>query len=75
MQDYDMRGYWKAMQSGDPLAVRDQETMHFPDKYKTPYHESFSNQSMYATKDAPTWTGDYLFDKDNNLVYPQDPGM
>jgi hypothetical protein len=70
-----MRGFWKAMSGGDKDAKQSPETLHFPDTYKTPYHESFSNQSMYATKDAPTWTGDYLFDKDNNLIFPRDAGM
>jgi len=75
MQDYDMRGFWKDMKAGDLEAKQDPTTLHFPDKYKTPYHESFSNQSKYATPEAPSWTGDYLFDKNNNLVYPKDAGM
>lgn len=60
--DYDMRGYWKAMKSGDPRArtainAADKQ-IHFPDVWKTPYHKSFSNESMYATQNAPRWTGD-----------------
>ena len=56
-----MRGFWKAMQAGDPRAVQAQQTeavgqgLHFPDAWKTPYHESFSAQSVYATPDAPQW--------------------
>lgn len=53
--DYDMPGFWKAMKSGDPTAVQASETGHFPDTWKTPYHESFSNESKYAGKDAPRW--------------------
>jgi hypothetical protein len=52
--DYDMRGYWQAQQKGDPEAKRG-ANLHFPDTYKTPYHVSFSNESKYATKDAPHW--------------------
>src|SRR6476619_3245259 len=44
--DYDMRGYYKAMQSGDQNAQQRQSQfdgkMHFPDTYKTPYHKTFS---------------------------------
>jgi hypothetical protein len=52
--DYDMRGFWKAMQAGDPGATR-AANGHFPDTWKTPYHETFSNESIYATPDAPRW--------------------
>lgn len=57
--DYDMRGFWKAQQAGDPNARR-AANLHFPDTYKTPYHKSFSNESKYATKRAPHWEGDKL---------------
>jgi hypothetical protein len=57
--DYDMRGFWQAQQAGDPNAVR-AANQHFPDTYKTPYHESFSNESKYATPSAPHWEGDKL---------------
>jgi hypothetical protein len=53
--DYDMRGYWKAQQSGDPNAKQG-ANLHFPDTYKTPYHRSFSNESKYALPVAPHWT-------------------
>jgi len=55
--DYDMRGYWKAQQSGDPHAKR-AANLHFPDTWKTPYHKSFSNESMYALPTAPHWEGE-----------------
>lgn len=48
-EDYDMRGWW--MQNGGAMAPAD----HFPDTFKTPYHESFSNESIYAGKNAPRW--------------------
>ena len=66
MQDYDMRGFWQSMVKGQ--AARDAETMHFPDTFKTPYHRTFSNQSRYATPDAPRWVGRKLVDKDGNVI-------
>ena len=48
-EDYDMRGWW-LKNNGD--AAPDG---HFPDTYKTPYHETFSNESQYATPNAPAW--------------------
>jgi hypothetical protein len=74
--DYDMRGYYKALlenkvERRDP---NDPEA-HFPDTFKTPYHESFSNESRYATHDAPRWTEsethDLLVDKDGNVVFSE----
>ena len=55
--DYDMRGFWKAQQAGDPEAKR-AANLHFPDTYKTPYHETFSNESKYALPSAGHWEGD-----------------
>jgi len=65
--DYDMRGYYmstitnpKAAKAGiNPV---DKE-LHYPDTYKTPYHESFSAESQWAAPGAPTW-------KENKLVTP-----
>jgi hypothetical protein len=75
--DYDMRGYWKAMNSGDANAKQSLSgfdgTMHFPDTFKTPYHKTFSNESMYATPDAPHWEGDRLVGKDGNVVADETP--
>jgi hypothetical protein len=71
--DYDMRGFWKAQQSGDTTAVRNAKSGHFPDKWKTPYHKTFSNQSMYATSDAPHWDGNRLIDKDGNVLADETP--
>jgi len=72
--DYDMRGYWQAQQAGDPNA-RQAANKHFPDTYKTPYHRSFSNESMYALPVAPHWQGDTLVDHKGNVVFtePQAP--
>jgi hypothetical protein len=64
--DYDMRGYWKdiASKGKSETAVNQYDNrIHFPDTYKTPYHESFSNESKYANENAPRWVGNrYLVD-------------
>lgn len=65
--DYDMRGFWKAQQSGDPTAKR-AANLHFPDTWKTPYHKTFSNESIYSKPDAPHWEGNKLIDKNGNVV-------
>lgn len=51
--DYDMRGFWRGMMQG--RVERNPETMHFPDVYKTPFHQTFSNESQYAYPGAPRW--------------------
>lgn len=66
-EDYDMRGYWKAMSSGDPRAQQG-TNKHFPDIWKTPKHQSFSNESIYATPNAPRWVGDTLQDKLGSIL-------
>jgi hypothetical protein len=75
--DYDMRGFWKAAQEGDPNAStavsKFDNRIHFPDTYKTPYHRTFSNESQYATSDAPHWVGDRLIDKNGNVVADETP--
>lgn len=68
INDYDMRGFWLALQSKDPAAVSainpyDKQT-HYPDRWKTPYHETFSAESQWAKPGAPTWN------KEDQLVMP-----
>ncbi len=58
--DYDIKGYWRAQQAGDPLAVQAGNN-HYPDKWKTPYSGVFSNESMYAKPNAPRWQGNSLY--------------
>ena len=70
--DYDMRGYYRAMIHGDPNAVRSSKNLHFPDTWKTPYDKSFSNESIYATKDAPHWKGNKLVDSKGKVVFDED---
>lgn len=75
--DYDMRGFYKALQSGDPNAQTAVSgfdgKMHFPDTYKTPYHKTFSNESMYASGDTPHWEGNRLVDKSGRVVSDETP--
>lgn len=75
--DYDMRGYYKALQSGDP-SVRQKLSgfdgkMHFPDTYKTPYHKTFSNESIYALPTAPRWVGNKLVDRLGRVIADETP--
>jgi GGDEF domain-containing protein len=70
--DYDMRGFYKASQAGDPLA-RPAANGHFPDTYKTPYHKTFSNESIYATPDAPHWEGARLINKSGRVIADETP--
>ena len=61
-QDYDMRGFWKGLQTGDAHAKSaidpNDGKLHYPDYWKTPYHETFSNESKWANERAPHWTDD-----------------
>lgn len=70
LQDYDMRGFWSALQANDPRATSsvnpNDGKVHYPDFWKTPYHQSFSVESQWANPaTAPVWN-----DKDQ-LVTPQ----
>lgn len=82
--DYDMRGFWRGLKTHDPDAAQsvdpNDNKLHFPDKWKTPRHQSFSKESMYATSpNAPAWNdqdqlvannGQVLFDdRDPNQVH------
>lgn len=70
--DYDMRGFWQGLQAKDPRATTavnpSDKQLHFPDVWKTPYHKTFSNESMYAPKDAPRWIGTKLVDKTGKVI-------
>lgn len=75
--DYDMRGYYQALQAKDPRAVTEvnaaDKRMHFPDVWKTPYHATFSAESIYAPPDAPHWDGDVLIDKNGKVIADERP--
>ncbi len=77
---YDARGWFHAMKTGDPsgkrvrVATNFGTSMHGSDKFKTPYNGTFSNESMYATPDAPHWEGNgKLVAKDGRLVVDETP--
>ena len=74
LQDYDMRGFWQARQRKDPRAASaidpHDKRLHYPDTWKTPYHETFSAESRWATPDAPRWRDDrYLVDKNGRVLF------
>lgn len=74
--DYDMRGFWKALQSGDPRATTginpNDHKLHFGDAWKTPYHQSFSRESEYAQPTAPYWVGaQYLVTPEGRVVFDE----
>jgi hypothetical protein len=75
--DYDVRGRWLAEKQGDPQAklVRSafDGKLHASDKWKTPYHRTFSAESVYATPDAPKWQGDKLVDRTGKLITDETP--
>lgn len=75
--DYDMRGFWKALQAKDPRATQGvdpyDKKMHFPDTWKTPNHKTFSNESIYALPTAPKWVGNrFLVDSKTGRVLYDD---
>lgn len=53
LQDYDMRGFWKSG-AGTAVDPNDQR-IHYPDTFKTPYHQTFSAESQWAAPGAPSW--------------------
>jgi hypothetical protein len=57
--DYDMRGFFRALLSGDPRAKSaidpNDSRMHYPDFWKTPQHETFSRESQWALPRSPEW--------------------
>lgn len=70
-QDYDMQGYWKNEVLNNTDLANGSAQNHFTDKYKMPNHETFSNESQYATGDnaryAGRWDGDrYIKPVSNN---------
>lgn len=62
--DYDMRGFYQGLQQGNPKAQSaldpNDGAMHYPDYWKNPSHETFSNESRLAPAGAPQWQGDQL---------------
>lgn len=76
VQDYDMRGFYRALQQGHPKAVSavnpNDSQMHYPDYWKTPYHESFSGESQWAGPVAPKWNDkDQLVAPDGRILFDE----
>jgi len=74
--DYDMRGYYLSLQKGGaPQATVNpiDKQLHYPDTFKTPYHESFSNESQWATNGAPSWQGEKLVSPKGEVIYETKP--
>lgn len=57
--DYDMRGFYRGMQQGNPRAQSavnpNDNQLHYPDFWKTPQHQTFSQESQWAGPVAPRW--------------------
>lgn len=74
ISDYDMRGFWldnAARQQGTQINPNDGRP-HYPDTYKTPYHQSFSNESRYALPTAPRWINDHqLADRSGRVLFDE----
>ncbi len=71
--DYDMRGYWKALQKGlapPPRIDPNDGRLHYPDTFKLP---GLSSESRYAGKDAPSWKGDRLISPSGRVVFEDTP--
>ena len=69
--DYDMRGFWKA--KGVSSVNQNDGLLHYPDTYKTPLHQSFSGESIFARKGAaPMWNErDQLVAPDGTVLYDE----
>ena len=71
--DYDMRGFYQALMAKDPRAASavnpNDNRLHYPDVWKTPYHETFSADSQWAKEGAPTWQEDKLVMPDGKVLF------
>lgn len=70
--DYDMRGFYRALMQGNPQARAainpNDNQMHYPDYWKTPQHQSFSNESQWAGPNTPQWVNDSQLAAPNGRV-------
>ncbi len=75
--DYDMRGYWKAQVGGDKNARTAinpvDHRLHYPDTWKTPYHQTFSRESQYALPTAGHWEGQKFIPPSTVSAAPASP--
>lgn len=71
--DYDMRAFWLHGAQGSQVNAND-GMMHFPDTYKTPLHQSFSGESIFANPKAhpPMWNElDQLVTPDGRVLFDE----
>ena len=70
--DYDMRGFWK---SGGATQINPNDGLpHYSDTFKTPLHQSFSGESIYANPRSrpPTWNdSDQLVTPDGAVLFDE----
>jgi hypothetical protein len=74
--DYDMRGFWQGLMNKDPRAQSainaNDNQLHYPDYWKTPYHQSFSAESQWAKPNAPNWNDkDQLVTPDGRVIFDE----
>lgn len=74
VSDYDMRGFWQALQQGNPIAQSavdpNDQRLHYPDYWKTPYAATFSSESQWANpQTAPRWNGDLYQLPDGTVLW------
>lgn len=75
VSDYDMRGFWTALQQGKPIATTaidpNDKRIHYPDYWKTPLHQTFSAESQWANPArAPAWNDrDQLVLPNGQVIY------
>lgn len=76
VSDYDMRGFWLGLQNSDPRALTainpNDKMLHYPDTWKTPYHQTFSNESQWAMPGAPMWKGNKLVLPSGEVVFDEE---
>jgi hypothetical protein len=73
--DYDMRGYYQSLMQGqaqNPEINAVDSQLHYPDTFKTPYHQSFSRESKWATENAPSWQGNKLVSPKGEVVFDEE---
>lgn len=74
--DYDMRGFYQGLQQQNPIAAtainQNDNALHFPDFWKTPQHQTFSNESQWAGPNAPAWNAqDQLIAPNGRIVFDE----
>ena len=76
--DYDMRGFWQGLQQQNPMAQSAvnpiDNRIHYPDYWKTPLHQTFSNESQWGGIGAPQWiNGSRLASPSGRIVFDEAP--